>query len=95
MITSVAMISVKPGHEAQVTDILNEHVNKEKKVKGCVKAYYKRALDTHDTFLVYAEYDNLENFKAADKAHEGKKEGEKVEFVLREHILKAFFGNFE
>jgi len=95
MITSVAMISAKPGHEAQVVDILNHHIQEEKKVKGCVKAYMKKALNTSDTFLVYAEYDTLENFKTADKAHEGQKEGEKVEFVLRPHILKAFFGNFE
>lgn len=95
MIVSVAMISVKPGHQGPVVDILSEHVNQEKKAPGCVKAYYKKAINSEDTFLVYVEYDNMKNFQAAEEAAQKQKEEGKVEFVLRPHILKAFFGNFD
>jgi quinol monooxygenase YgiN len=94
MIVSVAMLSVRKGHQAQVVDILNEYVTREKKVAGCVKAYYKQALDNDDTFLVYIEYDNLEHFRAAEKISHHQKKGEKAEFILRPHLLKGFFGNF-
>ena len=95
MIVSVAMISVRPGHQGQVVDILNDHVQKEKAAAGCVKAYFKKAINSEDTFLVYAEYDKMENFQKAEKASQGNKEEGKVEFILRPHILKAFFGNFD
>ena len=95
MIVSVAMITVKPGHQGPVADILNEHVNQEKKAPGCVKAYYKKAINSDDTFLVYVEYDNMQSFQMTEKEAEKKKEEGKVEFVLRPHILKAFFGNFD
>jgi quinol monooxygenase YgiN len=95
MIVSVAMLTVRKGHQGQVVDILSDYVNKEKKVKGCVKAYYKQALDNDDTFLVYAEYDTLEHFKAAEKISHHQKKGEKPEFILRPHLLKGFFGNFD
>jgi heme-degrading monooxygenase HmoA len=96
MITSVAMITVRPGHESQVIDVLNNYVTKEKDVKGCMRVYYKRALDTGDTFLVYAEYDTLEHFRTAEKTSQpAPPEGGKIQFMLKPHILKAFFGNFD
>lgn len=96
MIVSVAMISVRKGHEAQVADILQDYTNKEKKAPGCIRCYYKRAINNTDTFLVYTEYDSMENFQASEKKIEQQNaEGGKVEFILRPHILKAFYGNFD
>ncbi len=94
MITSVSILTIRKGHESQVVDILRDFVNKEKTTKGCVKAYLKKALDNEDTFMVYAEYDTLENFQASNKQSEAKKEDEKVEFILRPHLIKGFYGNF-
>jgi len=97
MIVSVAMLTVRQGHQAQVVDILNDYVTKEKQVKGCVRAYYKRALNNDDTYLVYTEYDNLEHFQDSEKAEpaQEKDKNGNVEFALRPHLLKAFFGNFD
>lgn len=96
MIVSVAMISVIKGHEGQVVDILNDYTTKEKKVPGCMRSYYKRAINNDDTFMVYTEYDNMEHFEASEKmVRDQHEEGGKVEFVLRPHILKAFYGNFD
>jgi heme-degrading monooxygenase HmoA len=94
MITSVAMLTAQLGHEAKVIEILNEFVAQEKKVPGCVRVYFKQALDTRDTFFVYSEYDTLEHFRASDQAVDPPKEG-KIQFRLKPHIVKAFFGNFE
>ncbi len=96
MIQSIAVISIRKGHDADVIKILSEYIEKEKKNKGCLKAYFRKALDNDDTFLAYAEYDSIENFKASEKASaERLKEGGKVESALRPHILKAFYGNFD
>lgn len=96
MIVSVAMISVRKGHEGQVVDILRDFTTKEKKAAGCVRCYFKPAINNRDTFLVYAEYDTMEHFQASGKKAKNKQEeGGKVEFVLRPHILKAFYGNFD
>jgi quinol monooxygenase YgiN len=94
MITTVAMLTVKEGHQEQVLNILKAHVSRERKMKGCLQAYYKPALNNNDTYLVYAEYDSLESFQAAEKQDE-KQDGGKVEAILRPHILKAFHGSFE
>ena len=96
MIVSVAMISVRKGHEGQVADILTDYTTKEKKVPGCVRCYFKRAINNNDTFMVYTEYDTMDHFQASEKmVQEQQQEGGKVEFVLRPHILKAFYGNFD
>jgi len=96
MITSVAMVTARPGHEAQVAGILSDYVTKEKNVPGCMRIYHKRALNNEDTFLVYAEYDTLEHFQASEKAFdEANKEGGKIHFSLKPHVVKAFFGNFD
>ena len=96
MITSVAMVTARPGHEGQVADLLSEYVTQEKKVPGCMRIYHKRAMNNQDTFLVYAEYDTLENFQASEKVFdEAHQDGGKIQFSLKPHILKAFFGNFD
>jgi quinol monooxygenase YgiN len=94
MIVSVAVLSVRQGHQDQVLEIIQKHLEREKSAVGCVQAYFKRALDNDDTFLLYVEYDNLEHFRAADRTPP-RPEGEKVEFALRPHLLKGFFGNFD
>jgi len=94
MITTVAMITIRAGHQEKVSNILKAHVSRERKLKGCLQAYYKRAMNNDDTFLVFAEYDSLESFQAAEKMDE-QKDGGKVESILRPHILKAFHGSFE
>jgi heme-degrading monooxygenase HmoA len=94
MITSMSVLTIRKGHEGDVVNILKDFVNKEKFTTGCIKAYLKKAIDNDDTYLVYAEYDTMENFQAANKINENKKEDEKVEFILRPHLLKGFYGNF-
>jgi len=96
MIVSVAVLSVRKGHEAQAVDILSDYTTKEKKVHGCIRCYFKRAINNTDTFMVYTEYDNTEHFQSSQKkVKEHQQEGGKVEFILRPHILKAFYGNFD
>ena len=95
MIVSVAILTAKRGHEGQVVDVLNDYVTKEKNLQGCIRVYYKRAINNDDTFMVYSEYDNKEHFEAAQKAahHQDKDKG--VENVLHPHIVKGFYGNFD
>jgi quinol monooxygenase YgiN len=95
MIISVAMLSVYKEHQDKVIKILEDIIAKEKNVPGCAKAYYKRAINNDDTFLVYAEYDTMEHFQAAEKTAMLVPEGQKPEFILRPYLMKGFFGNFE
>jgi heme-degrading monooxygenase HmoA len=95
MIVSLSVISVRKGHEKQVVDILNGYVQKEKKVKGCMKVYLRKAIGNIDTFMVYTEYDTKANFEAANKVSVEKMKSKKIEFVLKPHVLRAFYGNFE
>jgi heme-degrading monooxygenase HmoA len=95
MIVSVAVLTIRKGHEEKATEIIKAQVEKEKKTTGVVQAYFKKALNNDDTFLVYVEYDNLKHFQAAEKASQLLRKEKKVEFVLRPHLLKGFFGNFE
>jgi len=82
MIVSVAMISARKGHQAQVTDILSDYITKEKMVPGCIRCYSKRAINNDDTFLVYTEYDTLEHFQASEKMVEKSEEGAKVSYSV-------------
>jgi quinol monooxygenase YgiN len=93
MISSLTVVTVRKGHEKQVVKILNDFVQKEKKVKGCLKVYLRKAIDNLDTFLVYAEYDSKESFEASNKLDEGQKNSKK--FILKPHVMKLFYGNFE
>ncbi len=93
MIVSLSVVTVRKGHEAQVVKILNDFVQKEKKVKGCIKVYMRKAIDNADTFMVYAEYDTRASFEAANKLTDDKAKDKK--FVLKPHVLKAFYGNFD
>ena len=93
MIVSLTVVTVRKGHEQQVVDILNKFVQKEKKLKGCLKVYLRKAIDNTDTFLVYSEYDTKANFEAANKLTEDKKNSK--EFILKPHVLKVFYGNFD
>ncbi len=96
MIVSLAVVTIRKGHDNQVLEILNKYVTGEKSSKGCIKAYVRKALNNVDTFMVLCEYDTLENFQAADqKSVERLKEGGTIDFVLRPHVIKAFYGNFE
>jgi heme-degrading monooxygenase HmoA len=95
MIVSLSVVTVRKGHEKQVVDILNDYVQKEKKVKGCMKVYLRKALNNVDTYMVYSEYDTLASFEAANKVSPEKAKSKKIEFVLKPHVLKAFYGNFE
>ena len=94
MIASVATLTARKGHEAKVADILSDYVTKEKKVKGCIRCYFKKALNNDDTFLLYSEYDTLEHFEAANKPDKPQEPG-KIRFILKPHVVKAFFGNFD
>lgn len=93
MIVSLAVVTVRKGHEKQVVDILNKFVQKEKKVKGCIKVYLRKAMDNVDTYMVYCEYDTKSNFEAANKLTDEKKKS-KI-FDLKPHVLKLFYGNFD
>jgi quinol monooxygenase YgiN len=95
MIVSLSVVSVRKGHEKQVVDILNGFVQKEKKAKGCLKVYLRKAVNNIDTFMVYSEYDTKANFEAANKVSSEKMKSKKIEFVLKPHVLRAFYGNFE
>ena len=95
MIVSLSVVSVRKGHEKQVVEILNNFVQKEKKAKGCMKVYLRKAIKNVDTFMVYSEYDTKANFEAANKVSEEKTKSKKIEFVLKPHVLRAFYGNFE
>jgi quinol monooxygenase YgiN len=95
MIVSVAVLTIRKGHEEKASEIIKAQVEKEKKTAGVVQAYFKKALNNNDTFLIYVEYDNLKHFQAAEKASQLLKKDKKVEFALRPHLLKGFFGNFE
>jgi len=95
MIVSLTVVTVRKGHEKQVVDILNGFVQKEKKVKGCMKVYLRKAINNTDTYMVYSEYDTKSNFEAANKVSEEKMKSKKIEFVLKPHVLKLFYGNFD
>ena len=95
MIVSLSVVSVRKGHEKQVVDILNSYVQKEKKAKGCMKVYLRKAINNVDTFMVYSEYDTKANFEVANRVSEEKMKSKKIEFVLKPHVLRAFYGNFE
>ncbi len=95
MIVSVAALTIRKGHRAKAADIIHQHVEKEKKTPGVVKAYLKKAVDSDDTFLIYVEYDSRRSFAAAEKASQKLKQDQKVEFALRPHLLRGFYGNFE
>ena len=86
MIVSIAVLTIRKGHQAQAAEIIHQHVEKEKKASGVVRAYLKKAVDSEDTFLVYVEYETLKHFQAAEKASQKLKENEKVEFTLRPHL---------
>ena len=95
MILSVAMLTVDPGQQEKVVKILEDIVAKEKKVTGCTQAFFKRAINNNDTFMVYAEYDTMEHFQAAEKMTQQMPEGQRPQFMLRPYLVKGFFGNFE
>ena len=95
MIVSLSVVTVRKGHEKQVVDILNDYVQKEKKTKGCMKVYLRKAINNVDTFMVYTEYDTKANFEAANKAATHKPKNKQNEFVLLPHVRKVFYGNFE
>lgn len=95
MVVSVAVLTIRKGHEGKVTKIIRAQVEKEKKTPGVVRAYFKKAVNNEDTFLIYVEYDGLKSFQAAEKASQQLKRDKKVKFDLRPHLLRAFFGNFD
>ncbi len=95
MIVSVAVLTIRKGHEGKATAIIQAQVEKEKKTAGVVRAYFKKALNNDDTFLIYVEYDSLKSFQAADKASQQLKKNKSIKFNLRPHLLRAFFGNFD
>jgi hypothetical protein len=95
MIVSVAVLTIRKGHRAKAVDIIQAHLQREKKAAGVVKAYYKKAVNNDDTFLLYVEYDSKKSFSAAEKSSQKLKEDQKVEFSLRPHLLRGFYGNFE
>ncbi len=96
MIVSLAIVTIRKGHDSEVLKILNDYVAKEKAAEGCLKAYVRKALNNVDTFLVFSEYDTLAHFQVVDqKSVERLKEGGTIDFVLRPHVIKAFYGNFE
>lgn len=95
MIVSVAALTIRKGHRAKAVEIIQRHVEKEKKTSGVVKAYFKQAINNDDTFLIYVEYDSKRSFAAAEKASQKLKQDQKVEFTLRPHLLRGFYGNFE
>jgi heme-degrading monooxygenase HmoA len=94
MIVSMAVLTIRKGHLEKASDIIHAYVEKEKKTAGVVRAYVKKALNNDDTFLIYVEYDTLKSFQAAEKASQKLKENQKVEFELRPHLLRGFYGNF-
>jgi quinol monooxygenase YgiN len=94
MIVSLTVVTVRKGHEKKVVDILNDFVQKEKKMKGCLRVYLRQAMNNNDTYMVYSEYDTIKNFEAANQVSEEKKHSKHIEFVLKPHVLKAFYGNF-
>jgi heme-degrading monooxygenase HmoA len=95
MIVSMAVLTIRKGHEGKASALIQKQVEKEKKTAGVVKAYFKKALNNDDTFLIYVEYDSLKSFQAAEKASQKLKKNEKTEFALRPHLLRGFFGNFD
>jgi heme-degrading monooxygenase HmoA len=95
MIVSVAVLTIRKGHQGKASDIIRDHLEREKKLPGVVRAYTKKAVNNDDTFLIYAEYDSRKSFEAAEKASQKLKEDKKVEFALRPHLLRGFYGNFE
>ncbi len=95
MIVSMAVLTIRKGHQSKASDIIHQYVEKEKKTAGVVRAFAKKAINNDDTFLIYVEYDSLKNFQAAEKASKKLKESEKVEFSLRPHLLRGFYGNFD
>lgn len=95
MIVSVAALTIRKGHREKAIDIIHQHVEKEKKTPGVVKAYFKKAVNNDDTFLIYVEYDSKKSFVAAEKASKKLKDDQKVEFALRPHLMRGFYGNFE
>ena len=95
MIVSIAILTIRKGHQAKAVDIIQGYVNREKKATGVVKAYFKKAVNNEDTFLIYIEYGTLRHFQAAEKASEKLKQDQKIEFTLRPHLLRGFYGNFD
>jgi quinol monooxygenase YgiN len=95
MIISVAMLTIDKERQEKVIKILEDIIAKEKKVPGCTKAFYKRAINNEDTFMVYAEYDTMEHFQAAERMTMQMPEGQRPQFMLRPYLMKGFFGNFE
>jgi quinol monooxygenase YgiN len=96
MIVSVAVLTIRKGTEREFLDILNDYVTKEKKVPGCIRVYYKRAMNNDDTYLIYTEYENRQALDASEKlsAETQKAEGN-IEFKMRPYLLKGFYGDFE
>ncbi|HTC21322.1 MAG TPA: antibiotic biosynthesis monooxygenase [bacterium] len=95
MIVSMAVLTIRKGHQAKASDIIHQYVEKEKKTTGVVRAFAKKAINNDDTFLIYVEYGTLKHFQAAEKASQKLKENEKVAFSLRPHLLRGFYGNFD
>jgi quinol monooxygenase YgiN len=97
MIVSVAVLTIRKGTEKEFLDILSDYVTQEKKVPGCVRVYYKRAMNNDDTYLIYTEYDGRKALEASEKlsAEAQKAEGGNIEFKLRPFLLKGFYGDFE
>ncbi len=95
MIVSIAVMTIRKGHQGKASEIIKSQVEKEKKTEGVIRAYVKKALNNDDTFLIYVEYDTLKHFQAAEKASQKLNENEKPAFALRPHLLRGFYGNFD
>jgi quinol monooxygenase YgiN len=93
MIVSVAVLTIRKENANEVSTLLNDFVTREKGRPGVVKVYYKRAMNSEDTYLVHTEYEDRKALQASEAAAE--KESKSVGFVLRPYLLKAFYGNFE
>jgi len=93
MIISLAVLTIRKESAQEVSRLLSDYVTEEKGKKGVIKVFVKRALDNEDTFLVYTEYADRVSYDVSEKV--ARESGKDVGFVLRPHILKAFYGNFD
>ncbi len=96
MIVSVAVLTIRKGTEEKFLALLNNYVTEERKIPGCIRVYYKRALNNDDTYLIYTEYENRKALDASERlsAENAKTEGN-IEFKMRPYLLKGFYGDFE
>jgi len=96
MIVSVAVLTIRKGSDKEFLDILNDYVTREKKVTGCVRVYYKRAMNNDDTYLIYTEYDNRKALEESERLSAATQKAEgNIEFKMRPYLLKGFYGDFE